>query len=97
MDAWYLLTELEAAIRSRPRYQKEFSYLDHFHDPTGYQPFSEKELLFWEELTHPRRHEELKEYIEGKTRSGLTRYARIMFGYLMERSLERKHETGMDA
>ena len=89
-----LLSDLDFALMARNT-EPGFSYLDFYDDPVEYHPVTARELEIWEELTHPRRHNELVQYPSVfEARSGwpfsrLSRYHRHMYQSTLKASTER--------
>ncbi len=57
-----LFSALTVAMINRHKYEPDFSYIDFIFHATSYRPATPDELAIWNELTHPRRHEELARY-----------------------------------
>jgi hypothetical protein len=91
----HLLSALDTALMLRHN-KSGFSFTDFFQNPGEYRPVTPRESEIWEELTHPRRHEELVRYpsdFEARAGGPFSRapiYDRHMYTLVSKASHERR-------
>jgi hypothetical protein len=88
-----LVELLSKAIWQRNREDPTFQLFDHMMHALDYKPLTAAERRYWDELTGPHRHAELKSFVEVRRAMPANRYALAMDHLLLTDSSRRLGET----
>lgn len=88
-----VISKWSSALMARWKEDPGFDYVDHKLHPAGYQPKTPEEILYWRELTHPRRHQELLAYPSSCPNGIISKYVLVIYNVLLKESYRRLEES----